>query len=161
MQKKIIDDMDDMARIFVTDINKDGKLEIIAGEEVLGEPKRAKFSRLAWFGEDGKDNFWQMNIIDTVRCAHSITMADVDYDGECELIVGEHDPSSPYRNRTRLYVYKKADDNAGQWYRYTIDDRFEHHCGVKSIKLHNGNIGIISHGWSEKQFVHLWEFENQ
>ncbi len=156
--KKIFDDIDP-ARVCVADINGNGKMDIVAGDEILGEPKRAKFSKLAWFEEIDQDEPWKMHIIDTLRCAHSIAMVDIDGDGVLEIVVGEHDSSNPYRNSTRLYVYKKADDKGEAWNRFTIDDRFEHHNGVKVINLKNGNLGIISHGWSEKQFVHLWEFE--
>ncbi len=86
-------------------------------------------------------------------------MADLDGDGKPEIICGEHDPNQPYRTRGRLFVYKNADGKGKHWTRFVISDRFEHHNGTKIITLKNGNLGIISHGWTDKQFVHLWEFQ--
>ncbi len=96
-------------------------------------------------------------MIDTVRSPHSIDIADIDNDGEMELIVGEHDPFKTYRSRSRLLVYKKADPAGNTWTRYILDDRFEHHDGSKTIDLGDGRLGIISHGWADSKYVHLWE----
>ncbi len=46
---------------------------------------------------------------------------------------------------------------ATAWKRFVIDDRFEHHDGTKVIRLGNGRLGIISHGWTDSIYVHLWE----
>jgi hypothetical protein len=40
-----------------------------------------------------------------------------------------------------------------------LDTRFEHHVGTKVIRLDNGNLGIVSQGWKQAQYVHLWELE--
>ena len=150
----------DAARICAGDINGDGKPDIVAGEEILDFDKReAPFARLVWFENPGnqRDEPWKMHMIDTVRCPHSISLADIDGDGEAEILCGEHNPFEPYRSRSRLLVYKKADPRGLAWYRYLWDDRFEHRNGVKVIELRPGNFGIISHGWNDSRFVHLWE----
>ena len=71
--------------------------------------------------------------------------------------LGEHDPFWPYRNRSRLYVYKKANSNATAFYRTTLDKRFEHHCGDEAYRLGRvGKLGIMSHGWNDSIYVNLW-----
>jgi hypothetical protein len=40
-----------------------------------------------------------------------------------------------------------------------VDDRFEHHDGAKVIELEPGRFGIMSHGWRDSLYVHLWEPE--
>ena len=98
-----------------------------------------------------------MHVIDTMRCPHSVEVADLDGDGELEVIAGEHDPFWPYRNQCRLFVYKKANPQATAWYRYVLDERFEHHDGTKLIELEPGKLGIVSHGWKDSIYVHLWQ----
>jgi hypothetical protein len=95
-------------------------------------------------------------VIDKVRCAHSVAAADLDGDGEPEVICGEHDPFYPYRSRCRLLVYKKADALGRTWKQYVLDDRFEHHDGCKVVALWPDQLGIISHGWADSRYVHLW-----
>ena len=149
------------ARLRVLDIDGDGQVEILMGEEKLDyETQSLPFSKLAYFkpGDDLR-RLWQMHVIDTMRCPHSVEVADLDGDGELEIIAGEHDPFWPYRNRSRLYVYKKANPNATAFRRTTLDGRFEHHCGAKLIRLGAGKLGIMSHGWNDSIYVNLWTLE--
>jgi hypothetical protein len=148
------------ARLGVSDINGNGKADIILGEEVLDfENRVTPWSRVVWLEHptDPRTDPWQIHTVDKVRCAHSISVADLDGDGQSEIILGEHDPFEPYRSRCRVMAYKKANPEATSWYQYTIDDRFEHHDGTKIIQLPTGKIGIVSHGWQDNKYVHLWE----
>ena len=150
------------ARLRVHDIDGDGSPEVIMGEEKLDyETQSLPFSKLAYFkaGDDLRQP-WTMHVIDTMRCPHSVEVMDVDDDGELEVLAGEHDPFWPYRNRSRLYVYKKANLEATAFHRYTLDKRFEHHDGVKRIRLSGGRKGIVSHGWNDSIYVHLWQTES-
>ncbi|MFP4223865.1 MAG: FG-GAP repeat domain-containing protein [Phycisphaeraceae bacterium] len=147
------------ARLATADLSGNGKLDVVLGEEVMDYPNRfVPFSRLVWCEQpDDPRSPWTRHVIDTVRCAHSVATADLDGDGETEVICGEHDPFYPYRNRCKLFVYKKADPAGRTWKRYQLDDRFEHHDGTKIINLGRGRKGIISHGWNDSLYVHLWE----
>ncbi len=146
----------------VADINGDGLPDVVACEEHVawGEtPRRSYFARLAWFEHPGDPTRgpWRMHAIDTIRSPHSLSIADLDGDGELEIICGEHDPFKPYRARPKLYVYKKAEPQGRAWTRHVIDDRFDHHVGARVITLAGGRLGIISHGWMEPLYLHLWE----
>ncbi|HET6428893.1 MAG TPA: VCBS repeat-containing protein [Phycisphaerae bacterium] len=148
------------ARVGVGDIAGNGRADVVLGQEAMDYPsKHVPFSLLAWFEcpADPRDTPWPMHVIDRVRCAHSIGVADIDGDGQPEIIAGEHDPFYPYRNRCRLFVYKRADPAGLTWKRYQLDDRFEHHDGTQIIQLPTGRLGIISHGWKDSLYVHLWE----
>lgn len=151
------------ARVCLADINNDGFVDIIAGEEIFKKYGDIMwFSQLAWFENPGgncKGN-WKKHIIDNIRCPHSISVSDIDGDGEIEIICAEHDPFKRYRSRSRLFVYKKADYDGIKWKRFLLDDRFEHHNGAKIITLRNGQKGIISHGWGDKQYINLWSLED-
>jgi hypothetical protein len=137
-------------------------MDLVVGQEVMDYPNKIiPFSPLKWFEqpEDPRQTPWKGHIIDSVRCAHSTSVGDIDGDGQAEVIVGEHDPFWPYRKRCRLFVYKKAEPKGRAWYRYLVDGRFEHHDGAKLIDLGEGKMGIISIGWQDKLYVHLWTIE--
>jgi VCBS repeat protein/FG-GAP repeat protein len=149
-----------VARLGIADINGDGRPDVVLGEEVLDFEKRVTpVSRVAWFENppDPRQGPWLMHLVDAVRCPHSISVADLDGDGVAEIVCGEHDPFWPYRSQCRLLLYQRADPAGIAWKRQPLDDRFEHHDGAKSIELAPGRQGIISHGWTDSIYVHLWE----
>ena len=150
------------ARVQPADIAGAGRCDVVMGQEAMDYPtKHVPFSPVAWFEcpADPRQTPWAMHVIDRVRCAHSIGVADLDGDGQTEIIVGEHDPFYPYRNRCRLFVYAKADPAGRTWKRYQLDDRFEHHDGARIIDLGGGQVGILSHGWRDSLYVHLYRQE--
>ena len=156
----VAEGFDNVARVRVADVNGNGRPDIVVVEEgVDWNARESFFVRVAWFENPGDPRTcpWKVHVVDTVRCPHSLDVADLDGDGELELVVGEHDPFKPYRNRCRLYVYKKAEPLGRAWYRYPLDDRFEHHDGTKVFELAPGRSGIVSHAWMDPHYVHLWE----
>lgn len=149
----------DPARCALVDINGNGRLDVLTGREGLDFDKGVTpWSELAWLEqpEDPREP-WTVHLIDTVRCAHSVAAADIDGDGEVELICGEHNPFKDYRSRSRLMVYKKADPAGITWKRYVLDDRFEHHDGTRIVDLGEGRKAIASIGWKETKYTHLWK----
>ena len=156
------EDFDNVARVRVADVNGSGHPDILVVEEGLdyAETRQAFFVRIAWLENPGDPCTapWSVHVIDKMRSPHSLDVADLDGDGELEVIVGEHDPFKPYRSRSRLCVYKKADPQGRAWAQYVLDDRFEHHDGAKVFEMSPGQPCIISHGWVDSRYVHLWEF---
>jgi hypothetical protein len=149
-----------ICRIAIADVNGNGRPDILfTVENVDWDVHKAFFSPVGWLENTGspRDKKFNLHIIDKVRSPHSISVADLDGDGKMEVIVGEHDPFKPYRSESRLLVYKQADAQGITWSRFPIDNRFEHHDGAKIIELGPGNLAIISHGWMEPAYVHIWE----
>jgi hypothetical protein len=151
----------DIARVRVADINGDGKPEVVFVEEKLDFSTRtAGFAPVAYFSRSADIRKpWSLHVIDKVRSPHSLDIVDLDGDGSPEIVVGEHDPFWPYRTRSRLLIYKAADRQGRAWKRFVIDGRFEHHDGTKVIDLGGGRLGIMSHGWTDSIYVHLWEVQ--
>jgi len=144
------------AQTSVADVSGNGRPDIVLGEQTEEKMhgQAAPVGKLIWL-ENGAD--WDPHVIDhQLRWPHSLSVADLDGDGENEIVVGEHDPSRPYRSRCRLLVYKKANSAGTAWYRHVLDDRFEHHCGTKAFEIEPGRWAIASHGWVDSLFVHLW-----
>ncbi len=154
-------DVSAVARLRVADVNGDGRPDIIYVVEDVdwGEAKEAHLAPVAWLENPGDptDTPWPVHVVDTMRSPHSLDVADLDGDGELELVVGEHDPFLPYRKRCRLFVYKKADPAGTVWRRYLIDGRFEHHDGTQVFEPEPGRPAILSHGWTDSIYVHMWE----
>ncbi|MFO8007327.1 MAG: VCBS repeat-containing protein [Candidatus Brocadiia bacterium] len=154
-------DVESVARVRVADVNGDGHSDVVYVVEDVdwGEAKEAHFAPIAWIENPGDpaDTPWPVHVIDKVRSPHSLDVADLDGDGEPEIVVGEHDPFLPYRKRCRLFIYEKADPAGRAWTRHLVDPRFEHHDGTQLLELGPGRLGIISHAWMESKYVHLWE----
>jgi len=111
---------------------------------------------LEWYEnpDDFKKTPWKRHVIDSLRCVHSLDVADVDMCGEPEIVCAEHDPFWPYRSRCRTLIYKKA---AAGWIKFDLDRRFEHHDGVKVLPVFPGKQTIVSHGWADRIYLHMWE----
>ena len=149
-----------VCRIAIMDVNGDGRPDILfTVEDVDYNVHKAFWSPVGWLENTGnlREQKFSVHIIDRVRSPHSLSVADLDGDGEKEVIVGEHDPFKPYRNKSRLYVYKKVDAKGILWSRFPLDNRFEHHDGAKTVELSPGRLAIISHGWMDSNYVHIWE----
>ena len=149
-----------ICRIAIADINGNGRPDILFTVEAVDyNVHKAFFSPVGWLENTGspRDKRFKIHIIDKVRSPHSISIADLDGDGKLEVVVGEHDPFKPYRSASRLLAYKQADPQGISWSRFPIDNRFEHHDGAKTVELSPGKLAIISHGWAEGSYVHLWE----
>jgi hypothetical protein len=149
-----------ISRIAIADVNGNGRPDILfTVEDVDYNVHKAFFSPVGWLENTGslRDRKFNLHIIDRIRSPHSISVADLDGDGEMEVVVGEHDPFRPYRSKCRLYAYKKADTKGITWGRHPIDNRFEHHDGAKVVELIPGRSTIISHAWREPTYVHIWE----
>jgi hypothetical protein len=152
-------DIESVARVRAADVNGNGLQDVVyVVEDVDYRARVAGWVDVAWLENPGDParTPWRRHVIDKVRSPHSVDVADLDGDGALEIVVGEHDPFTPYRSRSRLLVYKKADPGGLTWRPYVLDGRFEHHDGAKVVEIWPGRLGIISHGWADSRYVHLW-----
>ncbi len=164
--------LDKISRIAIADVNGDGRPDILFAVEdvdwsisffgsldLRGVLERGYLAPVGWLENTGslRDRKFDVHIIDRIRSPRSLGVGDFDGDGEMEVIAGEHDPFKPCRSKCRLYAYKKADPKGLIWSRHPIDNRFGHQNGAKVVELTPGRPAIISHGWAEARYVHIWE----
>ena len=134
----------------LVDINGDGQLDAVIALE--------KGSHLLWF-EQKSPTQWNRHIItaDLMGQGFSMDVADIDNDGDPDIVVGEHRGNS--NNRVIIFENK---NNGQSWDKIVIDSgsskEIDHHDGTQAIDIDNdGDLDIISIGWYNKK---VWVFEN-
>lgn len=136
----------------LADINGDGRLDVVVGFEAISVP-----GDVVWY-EQGADPRapWRRHLIATVIGPMSLDVADIDGDGDLDVIVGEHDLKHP--ERARLLVFENVDGRGGQWAQRLVHVGDEHHDGALTVDLDgDGDLDIVSIGWGHGKV--LW-YEN-
>ncbi len=150
----------DAARLAVIDMQASGSTDIVMTEENqqwFSEQKSGWGSIIRFEADGDPRKPWRGHTIDKIRMPHSLGAADLDGDGEIELVVAEHDPfKREYHSRCRLFVYKRNDPQMKTWKRWLLDKRFEHHDGCHVFEAEPGRPVIVSHGWKDFRYVHMW-----
>ncbi len=162
-------------RIAVTDINEDGRLDIIATQETQDwefnadiywyeAPENPKMSpiwkRVAKFPYmDHFMPYWQCHTVATLRSANSMDIGDINNDGEIDIIAAEHtDQKSSTCAPDNLTIAYHKSKKGQQWLPYVVE-RGPHasHLGARLVDIDNdGDLDIVSLGWKQYKDVHLW-----
>ncbi|MFH1154548.1 MAG: VCBS repeat-containing protein [Pseudomonadota bacterium] len=163
-------------RIAVTDVNGDGRLDIIATQETQDwefnanifwyeAPESPKMSTL-WkvLARLPYANYiipyWKCHTVATLRSVNSMDIGDIDNDGEIDIIAAEHtDQKSSTCAPDNLTVAYHKIRNGQQWLPYVVE-RGPHasHLGARLIDIDNdGDLDIVSICWKQYKFLHLWE----
>lgn len=134
----------------LADINGDSRLDAVVGFEAI-----SKSGKLAWY-EQGSNagNTWPEHIIDNVIGPMSLDAADMDRDGDIDVVVGEHNLANPAS--ARVYVFENKGAGAS-WEKHIVSTGDEHHDGTQTVDIDgDGDLDIISIGW-EHEKVLLYE----
>jgi len=137
----------------LADINQDGRLDAIVGYEAISVD-----GKLAWY-EQGQDATadWQEHLIATVVGPMSLSVADIDLDGDLDVIVGEHNLDDP--STAKLLVFENVDGIGNQWQEHLVYQGDEHHDGAEVTDIDgDGDLDILSIGWGHDQVI--W-YENK
>ena len=135
----------------LADINQDGLLDAIVGFEAVSAP-----GRLAWY-EQGTPatEAWSEHVIANPIGPMSLDVADMDEDGDIDVVVGEHNLNDPAS--ARLLIFENADGVGGSWTEHVVYTGDEHHDGAQVVDIDgDGDLDIISIGW-ENPRVLLYE----
>lgn len=152
-----------MDRVALADINGDGRLDFI---NTVERQDTAIADSLYWFEApaDPKREPWVRHVIARNRSLNSLTVADVDGDDAPDIVVAEHTDlqtsDGATDNLTLIYHNK---DHGRQWMPEIVE-RGPHssHLGTRMADLdRDGVMEILSIGWNQYQYLHLWSRTTQ
>jgi hypothetical protein len=136
-------------RLAIADCNGDGRADVVACEGRW--PGKEPDAGLYWF-EQGASG-WKKHLVVTQYSMNSLAVADLDGDGDQDLVVGEHKGPA-----LRLQTWEN--DGKGRFTERLMDTGKEHHIGTRLVDLdRDGDLDVISFGWDQHQFLHSWRNE--
>jgi hypothetical protein len=132
----------------LADVNGDGRLDAVVGFEAV-----STLGKLAWY-EQGSvaTSEWTEHEIADVVGPMSLAVADMDSDGDWDVVVGEHNLSDP--SSARLYVFENEDSQGGSWSEHVVYTGDEHHDGAQVVDIDgDGDLDILSIGWGHDRVL--------
>ena len=134
----------------LADVNGDGRLDAIVGFEGINSPDR--MVRLVWFEQPADPTgLWAEHVIDVIVAPMSLDVADMDGDGDLDVVAGEHELTV---EDGRLFVYENADGVGGAWVPHLVFTGDEHHDGSQVVDIDSdGDLDLVSIGWWHDRVV--------
>jgi hypothetical protein len=148
--------------ILTYDVNNDGKMDIIYGQ--------GHGYGLYWLEQqgDGAGRRWVKHIIDeSFSQSHALKLADIDGDGEPELITGKryrgHNGHDPGSYDPIVVYYYKIDRKTAQFTRYAISVNGTAGVGTQIIAQDmdgDGDVDIVTAGKTGVHFLENLKIDN-
>jgi hypothetical protein len=136
------------------DMNGDSRLDAIVGYEAI-----STIGKLAWYEQGiNSTSLWSEHIIASdVVGPMSLDADDMDFDGDIDVVVGEHNLASP--SNSQLFVFENVDGFGESWQKHLVYKGDEHHDGAQLTDIDDdGDLDIISIGWENNKVL---LYENQ
>jgi hypothetical protein len=123
----------------LADVNGDGRLDAVIGYEAIN-----RLGAVAWYEAPADPTQpWTEHAIATVVGPHSLDAADLDGDGDPDVVVGEHNLSDPAAGRVLIF-----ENAGGSWTQHLAATGHEHHDGTQLADVDgDGDADIVSIGW--------------
>ncbi|MHC4538235.1 MAG: FG-GAP repeat domain-containing protein [Planctomycetota bacterium] len=140
------DTINNADRFAVSDINGDGRLDIVVSEET-GRTD----AHLFWFEQPSEPTGkkWKRHLVVKQYTMNSMDIADMDNDRDTDIIVNEH------RGDKRVQVWEN--DGRGNFTAHLVGQGKEGHLGARVADMDNdGDLDILSIAWDGYPFLHLW-----
>lgn len=133
----------------LADMNGDGRLDAVVGFEAISIE-----GKLAWYEQPESlvEPWPERMIANDIVGPMSVGVADLDRDGDADVVVGEHNLTRPAD--ARLLVFENADGLGLTWRAHEIHVGDEHHDGAEIVDIDSdGDLDILSIGWSHDRVV--------
>ncbi|MFN0156887.1 MAG: FG-GAP-like repeat-containing protein [Bacteroidota bacterium] len=128
----------------LADINGDGRLDVVVGFEAVSVP-----GKFAWYEQPvSPTGTWTERVISALVVGPmSMDVADMDTDGDFDVVVGEHNLVNSAS--ARLIIFENANGIGTSWVQHVVHTGDEHHDGARVFDMDNdGDLDIISIGWN-------------
>lgn len=130
------------------DLDGDGRLDLVIGYEAISVP-----GKLGWY-QAGSDPAqpWTEHQVAQLIGPMSLDVADLDGDGDPDLVVGEHNLAQP--QTARLLWFENLRGDGRSWLPHTIHTGDEHHDGALAVDIDgDGDLDLVSIGWGHDQLI--------
>ncbi|MEM6800104.1 MAG: VCBS repeat-containing protein [Bacteroidota bacterium] len=136
-------------RIELADLNGDEHLEIVVAEERY--PGLEPDASIYYYKRTAQaDKSWRRMLILTQYSSNNLDLADVDEDGDIDILTGEHKGK-----RLELQLWKN--DGKANFTKVILDKGKENHLGTQWKDLDgDGDLDIIGAAWDNYRWMHLW-----
>ena len=132
-------------RFHAADLNGDKRLDIVVSA--------ANGTRNGVYWWEGPNNPtgspWIMHTVVVQATTNSMDVADMDQDGDIDIISGEH------RGTEKVAVWEN--DGRGRFTEHVVSTGKESHLGTRVADLDgDGDLDIVSIAWDDPQHLHVW-----
>ncbi|MCB0046993.1 MAG: VCBS repeat-containing protein [Caldilineaceae bacterium] len=134
-------------RSYLVDMDRDGDLDAVIG---YGHDEEGK---LAWYEQpDDAATLWTEHLIANLINPQSVDVADMDRDGDLDIVVGEHNLNA--LEESRLFLYENIDGQGGAWEAHLLYTGDEHHDAARLVDIDgDGDLDIVSTGWIQNRVL--------
>ena len=134
-------------KVYVKDMNEDGCADVL-----LAHSERPGYA-VAWYERDRSDkNSWKENVIGTVDFCHTLQAADMDLDGDIDVVAGEMEKSA---DPDQIIIFLNEGDGL-RWKSQVITQTGTYSSKVADID-NDGDQDIIANRNYDKPPLEIWE----
>lgn len=137
-------------RFYMADINKDERTDIVISTANGTE------DGVYWFEAPAnpRDMNWEKHTVLVQDLCNSMDVADIDNDGDADIIVGQHYTGGTKTSR-KLQIFEN--DGSGSFSEHLIHTGIESHLGARLFNLDgDGDLDIVNIGYSDWQYLYIW-----